>query len=346
MHFSLDEIGLVPKSLSDVTSRKDVNPFYSTGLPIFVAPMTCIIDQSNFETFKKVGVTPIYPIRYNDLYPTLTGFTGWVSVTLNNFKQLFIDNPINLEEYPNYRKVLIDTANGHMHIIYNYVREAKQRYGNNLTVMVGNIANPDTYLECCRAGVDYVRVGIGGGSGCLTSCLTGFHTTLPWLLQEINYIQTHDIILGNDSEYYLKPFSDNIRECLACKTKVIADGGINSIDKAIKALALGADYVMMGKCFAECKEACGPIISGSKRTYYGQASEQGQKDRFGQVKSEPEGTSSLISVKYSLKEFTNKFEAALRSAMSYAGAFTLDQFIGKVRYQIQSNSEYFNYYKS
>ena len=135
------------------------------------------------------------------------------------------------------------------------------------------------------------------------------------------------------------------------RTKIVADGGINTIAKAIKCLALGADYVMMGKCFAECEEGSstgtvkymdttgnGKVFVGH-HLYYGQSSKEGQLDRFGKVKSNPEGLAKWIPIKYTLKEFTDKFEAALRSAMSYCGTRTLQDFIGKVRYETMSQSE-------
>ena len=84
---------------------------------------------------------------------------------------------------------------------------------------------------------------------------------------------------------------------------------------------------------------------GIRNQYYGQSSEQGQLDRFGKVKANPEGTSVLVSVDTTLKEFTNKFEAALRSAMSYCGAKTLNDFIGKVRYEYMSPDEFRAYNK-
>lgn len=85
--------------------------------------------------------------------------------------------------------------------------------------------------------------------------------------------------------------------------------------------------------------------TGIRNQYYGQSSEQGQLDRFGKVKANPEGTSVMVSVDTTLKELTDKFEAALRSAMSYCGAKTLDDFIGKVKYEYMSPDEFRAYNK-
>ena len=130
------------------------------------------------------------------------------------------------------------------------------------------------------------------------------------------------------------------------RTKVVADGGITTISRAIKALALGADYVMMGRVFAECKEACGVTIDERyKRMYYGQSSKEGQMDRFGKIKANPEGTAIWVDVTTNLDTFTTKFAAALRSAMSYCGAHNLEEFIGKVKYEYMSPVEFQAYNK-
>lgn len=327
--YSLDEVGLIPAIVSNIRHRADINPFIQSPfggnkLPIFVAPMTCILNANNICEFSKSAVEPILPVGgdygLRIQLPNGSDWLGWTAVTLQEFDYMFNQAkvPANRPYY-----VLIDIANGHISEVYEMVKHAKDLYPK-LSVMIGNIANPQTYIECCKAGIDYIRVGIGGGSGCTTSVQTGIHAGMPWLLTEI--------------QKYKEFMSANM-----FKTKVIADGGVNTISKAIKCLALGADYVMMGKCFAECEEACGKtelVLGKKKRIYYGQASKEGQMDRFGKIKSNPEGIAKWIPVKYSLREFTDKFEAALRSAMSYCNANTLNDFIGKVRYEYMSQAEF------
>lgn len=327
--YSLDEVGLIPAIVSNIRHRADINPFIQSPfggnkLPVFVAPMTCILNANNICGFSKSAVEPILPVGgdygLRIQLPNGSDWLGWTAVTLQEFDYMFNQAkvPANRPYY-----VLIDIANGHISEVYEMVKHAKDLYPK-LSVMIGNIANPQTYIECCKAGIDYIRVGIGGGSGCTTSVQTGIHAGMPWLLTEI--------------QKYKEFMSANM-----FKTKVIADGGVNTISKAIKCLALGADYVMMGKCFAECEEACGKtelVLGKKKRIYYGQASKEGQMDRFGKIKSNPEGIAKWIPVKYSLREFTDKFEAALRSAMSYCNANTLNDFIGKVRYEYMSQAEF------
>lgn len=360
MMYSLDEIGLIPSEISTIEHRGDINPFVQSPfggekLPIFVAPMTCILNANNICEFSRSEVEPILPVCCAEVeeriqLPNGSDWQGWTAMTLDEFIHYFCG--CNMAEGPKYH-ILIDVANGHMEKLFKAVKDAKQEFGDRLVVMVGNIANPETYIECCKARVDYVRVGIGGGAGCTTSVQTGIHASMPWLLNGIKEAKNHISNYEVSAEIGMKIYSNpEIAAINGFRTKVIADGGINTIAKAIKCLALGADYVMMGKCFAECEESIGKVahavFNGNVvpcKLYYGQSSEQGQIDRFGKVKSNPEGTIKHIPVTTNLSEFCGKFEAALRSAMSYCNARTLNDFIGKVQYETMTHSEFDAYIK-
>lgn len=323
---SLNEIAIIPAKTSRVRSRKDVDPYDINGkLPVFVAPMTCILNDKNIDIFNDSLATPIEPVDFFSPNYGMVNMDGtWKALTLKQFKYWFIEENANKKVSYN---VLIDCANGHMKVLYETIFEAKQNYGNLLHVMVGNIANPETYEVCCNTEVDYVRVGIGGGSGCTTSVLTGCHASMPYLLYNINKIK-----------------KQRLSENKFC-TKIIADGGIDSTAKIIKCLALGADYVMCGKMFALCEEAGEMCNDKIHKQYYGQASHMGQLDRFGKVVSPVEGTISLIKSQYTLDMLCCNIEAALRSAMSYCDCVTLGEFIGNVETCRQSVNEFVQYEK-
>ena len=332
MQYSLNEICLLPSATpTDITSRKQVNPFDENGnLPIFVAPMTSVLNENNYKIFADKGVIPILPRNCTE---TRDIAEVWHSYSLQEFESI-IDSS---KDYNGYH-ILIDVANGHMRKIYDLVKKSKEKWPN-IVIMIGNIANPAIYYNCCDAGVDYVRVGIGGGSVCSTSVQCGIHASHQYMIENIKKL----------SCYYNNPN----------RTKIIADGGINTLDKAIKALAIGYDYVMMGKCFAECEEACGEIKSEyislpsvydqekreiKYRKYYGMASEQGQIDISGGCTKNPEGVETWIPIITTLDAFVIRFEAALRSTMSYTGATTLEKFHDS-KYDIQSIEEFKSYYK-
>ena len=340
---SLNEIALLPAVISEVRHRGDVNPFYGDKLPIFVAPMTCIINKRNWDKFYNSKIIPIYPIKYNDTFRLSEEIAddGWRSMTLDEFKYYFCHCAARHgKEY----HILIDCANGHMQELFDCVKEAKRNYPDELIVMTGNIAHPWTYYECCKARIDYVRVGIGGNINCETGSKTGIHVSLPYLLTEMQAIKNSLTDLRKDNFF----------------TKIIADGGVNTIAKAMKCLALGADYVMMGTMIAKCEEACGKTrpehyigdldedddrVVPMLRHYYGQASSFGQFDRFGVSKDYVEGSDAWIPIEYTLDWFCREFENVLRSMMSYTGKFNLSDLVGNVEWRIQSLAEYKSFNK-
>ena len=319
MMYSLDEIGLLPSMFpTDINHRSEVDPFDKDGkLPVFVSPMTCILDEENFQSFYESKFIPIMP-RGKELK---NWFGIWYAVSLSDFNNLF-ESGRDLSN----DKILIDIANGHMKKLYDSVRKVKSKFPT-VTIMVGNIAHPQMYVECYNAGVDYVRCSIGSGGACSTSMLTGIHVSHEYLLRGIKSARR----VINDPK---------------CP-KIVMDGGLHTIDRAIKCLALGADYVMMGKMFAECQEACGYITQKlpTKRAYYGMASEQGQVDLYSKVVKEPEGLLTHVIVDKTLDKFSKQFEAALRSSMSYTGCHNLEEFRNNVDYEIQSIAEFNSYYK-
>lgn len=326
--FSLNELAILPSSMPiDIKSRSECDPYINGKLPIMVSPMTCILGADNFHKFTCSRVTPIYPRENKSIEERirLAGEGQWIAVSEAEFVKAFVED----STLPNgVWNVLIDTANGHRKSIYDEVRTAKLKYGDKLQVMVGNIANPGMYLACCQSGVDYVRVSIGTGSGCTTGTQTGIHASMPWLLASINDL-SHEIDANNTP--------------VMCKTKVIADGGLDTIDKAIKCFALGADYVMMGKTFAMTEEARGEEReeNGKRmRLYYGQASEYGQRDMYNKVVHNPEGCATTVPIKFSLDQYSDLFEAAIRSSMSYIGARSLKEFREMATFKRMSKTEY------
>lgn len=350
MMYSFDEVGLIPAAKSTVKSRKDVNPFDENGkLPIFVSPMTCIINSNNFNTFnsKTYAIEPIYNLADTKSFEKRFEAckNHWTAFTVNEFEEHFINNKVEDVQY----YILIDCAQGHMQRLYDLVYKAKHMY-SHMTIMIGNIANPKAYLECCKAGVDFIRLGIGGGNSCTTSTQTGFHASMPWLICCITKYRQKGIPikLSTGESAFVSIQTALKHNKILTETKIVADGGIDRVDKAMKALALGADYIMMGRQFASCKESCGTDIKGLEKPYkkyYGQSSNLGQIDRFGHIKSHSEGTSLLVEVTHSYDELVKDFEDVLRSAMSYANAKTLSEYIGKVKFEYQTEFEFKAYNK-
>lgn len=347
MLYSLDEICLIPTSLSGVESRGDVNVLTNKNrYPLFAAPMSCIINESNYEEFEDNGINTIIPRSVNWNERMILLHQGkWVAV---GFKEA----QFMLEKYEDYMcsksntlRVCIDQANGHMTKLLNLCKELKEKYGDRIRIMTGNIANPYTYREYARVGVDYVRVGIGGGAGCTTSVQTGIHYPMGSLVTKCK----------EEKEFVIKSieFSAKYRSV----PKIVADGGFKYIDQIVKALALGADYVMLGEILAKSEEACGQVLPSVDferyREYYGMSTEKAQMlinnaSLYGEklfIPKHTEGVVKSIPIEYFLEEWTVDFEHALRSCMSYAGAHNLNEFKGHVKWDTMTDSSFKSYIK-
>ena len=250
--YGYNDLCIVPAKSSKVTSRSECFEYYKDGnLPIFASPMSSVVNIENFNLWESNNIIPVLPrnIQY-DIRLDYLKQNKWVALSLSEFEELFINNDSFMNNTSRVVKVCVDLANGHMDKLINSCKIAKDKYQDNLIIMTGNIANPETYLEYCEAGIDYVRCSIGSGSCCTTASNTAVHYPIASLIDEINTIK-------QSRKHIYEPAYDKF-----C-TKVIADGGIRNYNDVIKALALGADYVMIGGLFASFIESAGGIIEGN-----------------------------------------------------------------------------------
>ena len=208
--------------------------------------------------------------------------------------------------------VIIDTAHGHTKGVVTVLQEVKKKFPE-LDVVVGNIATPEAAKYLADAGADAVKVGIGPGSICTTRVVAG-----------VGFPQ----------------FSAVLEVAAALKgsgVPVIADGGIRYTGDIPKALAAGADCVMLGSLLAGTKESPGETIiyEGRKfKSYRGmgsvEAMNKGSKDRYFQdveddiKKLVPEGIVGRVPYKGELVESMTQFIGGLRAGMGYCGANSIE----------------------
>ena len=233
IYYAYDDVTIMPGVLSKVEHRTECIPWDKEGmLPLFTAPMDTVVSKKNFELFQENKIHPILP-RTESIEDRINYAcdSKWAAFSLQEFEKLFTTG-----ETKSVKKirVLIDIANGHMEKVVEVARKAKEIYGNNIEIMAGNIANPETYLEYAKAGIDYVRCSIGTGCGCLSSSNTGVHVPPATLINDIAEEKLK--ILG---EYY---GAGSVGTEFKSVPEIIADGGIRNYRDVIKALALGADY--------------------------------------------------------------------------------------------------------
>jgi methylmalonyl-CoA mutase cobalamin-binding subunit len=242
----------------------------------------------------------------------------------------------NIAFYNTVMKVCIDQANGHMQELLSVCRKFKDEFGDKVLIMTGNVANPETYREYAKAGIDYIRLGIGTGNICTTSVQTGVHYPMASLIIDTYRVKKDIIDRGGDDEWGYK------------LPKIIADGGFKSISQIIKALALGADYVMLGEIIAKSDEACEPLNDVYVREYYGMSTEKAQfmineSSAFKKENFEPkhtEGIHKFIQVEYPINEWLKDFTHALRSSMSYLNIRDISLLMGNVDWEVMSINSY------
>jgi IMP dehydrogenase len=216
--------------------------------------------------------------------------------------------------------VAFDTAHGHSRLVINTIKEARKKYPD-LQIIGGNIATADAARALIEAGVDAVKVGIGPGSICTTRIIAGIG--VPQIAAVMNVA---DVAHG-----------------LGCK--VIADGGIRYSGDVVKALAAGADSVMIGSLFAGTEESPGEVViyrGRSFKSYRGMGSlgamkGGASKDRYFQESTDedkivPEGIEGLVPHKGSLSGIVFQMIGGIRSGMGYVGAANIRELHENARF--------------
>lgn len=204
--------------------------------------------------------------------------------------------------------VVLDSAHGHSMNIINKVKEIKVAFPE-LPLIVGNIATAEAAEALIAAGADAIKVGIGPGSICTTRIIAGIGAPQITAIYDVSQV----------AKKYGIP--------------VIADGGIKYSGDITKAIAAGADVVMMGSLLAGCEESPGEfeIFQGRRfKVYRGMGSlaamEKGSKDRYFQTGSKklvPEGVEGRVPYKGALSDTVFQLLGGLRSGMGYCGTKTI-----------------------
>lgn len=340
LKFDLNDIVLVPAESSDVWSRKEClidsnHDGWFPTLPLMAAPMDTVVCDKNFGKYVDQGIIPCIPRGVTvTMGSSNTFFKSYgLSEIERQLELVNSDGTIHLfgerdpNHFTNFNYILIDIANGHMSKLIPIIKHIK-RIRPEIRLMVGNVANPETFANLALAGADYVRCSVGTGAGCTTAANVS-----------INY-----------------PMGSLISECyeqkiqLGVQTKIVADGGMRNYSDIIKSLALGADYVMVGSLFNKAIGSSGfNYLYGIKlnyklakklwlwgfpvkKKYRGMSTKAVQRSWGKSQLVTAEGITKYQKVEYTLEQWTENFKDYLRSAMSYCNAKKLSDFIGVAQY--------------
>lgn len=215
--------------------------------------------------------------------------------------------------------VVVDTAHGHSDNVIETVKEIRRRY--KIELIAGNIATSEGARDLIDAGVDAVKVGIGPGSICTTRVVSG--VGVPQLTAVM----------------------DAAKVASSANACVIADGGVRHSGDMVKALAAGANSVMIGSLFAGLEESPGETVTWRGRRfkeYRGMGSlgamVKGSADRYGQSVSTstgklvPEGIEGRVPFRGPLADMVYQMVGGLRAGMGYCGAGTVDELREKAKF--------------
>ncbi|MFN3694005.1 MAG: guanosine monophosphate reductase [Ignavibacterium sp.] len=312
-----DDISLIPTQVSRIKSRKD--PSTQTTflglrlqLPVLSSPMDTVTGLEMAKELTRLGCLGILNRFDSSLEILLQGRNGkgvravsiGLSTEMKIVEQLVEKNLI----------ICIDTANANNKEVLKKCEQIKKKFDTK--IIIGNIAHGGTLQQLEDAGADAVRVGIGSGSVCTTSIQTG-------------------IGIGQVSSLLNVYFH---RESKKLKIKIIADGGIKSPGDVAKAIALGADVVMLGRMLSGTRETPGEVIKYKGqlwKKYRGSAS-FGVKMRNEFI----EGEETMVAYKGAVQNVIDAISDGLRSSMSYMNCFNISELRNVDTFAVLSNSSY------
>ena len=319
-----DDVLLTPQ-FSDIRSRSEVHLTSALDdnivlqLPIISSPMDTVTESEMAYIMDSLGGIGIIH-RYNSIEEQAGLVAEVVNAGADNVgaaigvsgdfferAQTLVENGANV--------ICVDVAHGDHSLMKEALRRLDDKLRGKASIMAGNVATLDGFNRLADWGADSIRVGIGGGSICSTRIQTGHG--IPTLQSVIDCGQTdRDAIL-------------------------IADGGIKNSGDIVKALAAGADAVMLGSLLAGTEETPSETFRDRDgrcfKAYRGMASAEAQKAWRGKTSS-LEGVSTTIPCKGPVKNVVEELLTGVRSGLSYSGARDIPELRSKARFILQSHA--------
>lgn len=318
--FTYDDIQLIP-CYSTIASRKDISletqlsKNWSLKIPIVASPMDTVCETNMAIKMMELGgvgcihrfcgmieqaemVSKVAIYKHSTMYVSAQDLPVMAAIGVSerdkDRAKMLVDAGADV--------LLIDVAHGDHENVVKMIKWCKKEFKKtDVDIIAGNIATAEA-AERLQEGADGLRVGIGGGSLCTTRVRTGFGVPNVTSLEEIRNVAT---------------------------VPVMADGGIRSSGDIAKALAVGADNVMIGSLIAGTDESPGRIIESKKglyKRYRGSASLE-TKMAHNQEERNVEGESTTIPYKGGVKFVIKDLCDGIRSALSYGGAKDIKHYV-------------------
>ena len=350
--FELESVNILQSPKSPIRHRSECDPMITIAnrrvFPVIVAPMGAVTDENNYKIWLENGFIPVVPRTVD--------FDKRIAIAEETFASFSLSEAENLTNH--LKKgvqyyICIDIAHGTMEALYSCCKYLKQNFGEDITIMTGNVAHWNAYPFYEDAKIDIMRACVGSGSRCTTTCNVGVHCPTATLIDRLR-------IKKDEWEH----------EHGESRTKIVVDGGIKNFDEIQKCICLGADAVMSGNIFARAEEACSPIIflhpdnlnladaisyedymekiqyfrdniddedeeamdayrkllkRKPYREYYGMSTKKAQKITGGSGKKTSEGIIRPIAVEYPVAKWAENMKDYMLSCMSYTGCRTIEE---------------------
>ena len=319
---SFDDVLLVPQ-YSDIYSRKEIEIKQNLknvgnfSLPIISSPMDTVTEERMSCAMSKAGGTSVVH-RYNtieeqaDIVEDAASLGSQIGAAIG-IGEDFLERALALANV-GVSFLCIDVAHGHHSKVRSALEALRDEFSNTMHIMAGNVATLEAFNDLADWGADSIRIGIGGGSICSTRVQTG-----------------HGM-----------PTLQSIMDCSQSDrdAALIADGGIRTSGDIVKALAAGADFVMVGSLLAGTDETPGSVIhtkNGREKVYRGMASKEAQRSWRNRVSSN-EGISHTVPLKGPVRDVLDELRTGIRSGISYSGAHNVPSLQSKAQFVRQTTS--------
>ena len=323
--FTYDDLLLVPQ-YSDIRSREevsietDLDDRIHLTIPVIASPMDTVSEEDTAVSMGYAGGVAVIH-RYNSIEEQ----TGIIASIISAEEDCLVGAAIGVTgDYLERALALyaaevdficLDVAHGHSILMKEALETLRKKLPEDLHIMAGNVATVEGFNDLADWGANSIRCNIGGGSICTTRIQTG-----------------HGV-----------PGLQTIFDCARSdrNAKIIADGGLKNSGDIVKALAAGADAVMLGSLLAGTDESPGRLFRSAtgelRKEYRGMASAEAQMAWRGKVSS-LEGVAHSVPFKGSLYTILEDLERGIRSGLSYSGARSIKELQAKAQWIRQTGA--------